>query len=392
MATQGRPSAPTAHLLSLLPQPSTSPSRAPFPTTAPNLPPSGTGCAPMQAATSKAQASPRPPLPPSPTVSGWTGGATRSSATTTARGFQAGKSKTEASPALPPEGGKPCSPAAQGCKPRSPPRLVVAESAIDAMSYWQHDPAPALVLSFGGEMSPEQPELLRHVLAKYPAAEIVTATDADAQGDGYAALIEAVRPDAIRARPPTGKDWNDAIRPKLDAVNQTPRQARLATIARTLAGITEWNRTTTATRSTTNGKPSRRHRPAATKPRRPTPRHGRSTRPTRCAWTRYAPFSAPPSPHPRKTPSTTPYSNAPTRWNGKPAGLLPTSRPCCPARATVPDACRGCKGRTPRHTAAPTDVIRPASNPTRPNPPKAKTGAEFTVSREWAKNRRIAPF
>ena len=94
----------------------------------------------------------------------------------------------------------------------SPSRLIVAESAIDAMSYWQHDPAPALVLSFGGELSPEQPELLRHVLAKYPAAEIVTATDADAQGDGYAARIEAVRPDAVRARPPTGKDWNEALR------------------------------------------------------------------------------------------------------------------------------------------------------------------------------------
>ncbi len=96
----------------------------------------------------------------------------------------------------------------------APPRLVVAESAIDAMSYHQHDPAPALVLSFGGEMSPEQPELLRHVLAKYPAAEIVTATDDDKQGDDYAALIETMRPDAVRAHPPTGKDWNDAARPE----------------------------------------------------------------------------------------------------------------------------------------------------------------------------------
>ncbi len=101
----------------------------------------------------------------------------------------------------------------------NPPRLVVAESAIDAMSYHQHDPAPALVLSFGGGLSPEQGELLRHILTKYPTAEIVTATDNDAQGEGYAALIEAARPDATRARPPTGKDWNDAIK----AAAQTPR-------------------------------------------------------------------------------------------------------------------------------------------------------------------------
>ena len=99
----------------------------------------------------------------------------------------------------------------------NPPRLVVAESAIDAMSYHQHDPAPALVLSFGGELSPEQGELLRHVLTKYPTAEIVTATDNDAQGEAYAALIEEARPDAVRARPPTGKDWNDAIKPPIKA-------------------------------------------------------------------------------------------------------------------------------------------------------------------------------
>jgi len=94
-----------------------------------------------------------------------------------------------------------------------PKRLVVAESALDAMSYHQHDPAPALVLSFAGGLSPEQGELLAHVLTRHPAAEIVTATDADEQGEVFAALILAHRPDATRARPPTGKDWNDALRP-----------------------------------------------------------------------------------------------------------------------------------------------------------------------------------
>ena len=94
-----------------------------------------------------------------------------------------------------------------------PPRLIVAESALDAMSYYQLNPSPALVLSFGGGLSPEQEILLRQVLTKYPTTKIVTATDADVQGDRYAAMIEAIRPDAIRARPPTGtgKDWNDAL-------------------------------------------------------------------------------------------------------------------------------------------------------------------------------------
>jgi len=95
----------------------------------------------------------------------------------------------------------------------APPRLIIAESAIDAMSYYQYDPSPSLVLSFGGGLSPEQEDLLRHVLAKYAAAEIVTATDNDKDGDAYAALIEAIRPDARRARPPLGKDWNETIKP-----------------------------------------------------------------------------------------------------------------------------------------------------------------------------------
>jgi len=91
-------------------------------------------------------------------------------------------------------------------------RLVVAESALDAMSFYQHDPSPTLVLSFGGGLSPEQEELLCYVLTKYPAAEIVTATDNDPQGEVFADLIKAHRPDATRALPVKGKDWNDSLR------------------------------------------------------------------------------------------------------------------------------------------------------------------------------------
>lgn len=90
-------------------------------------------------------------------------------------------------------------------------RLVVAESGLDGMSYFQYDPTPALVLSFGGGLSPDQSELLRYVLSKYEAFEIVTATDNDQQGDAYAALIQVQRPDAMRAKPPNGKDWNEMI-------------------------------------------------------------------------------------------------------------------------------------------------------------------------------------
>jgi hypothetical protein len=113
-----------------------------------------------------------------------------------------------------------------GCPPKAdPPRVVIAESALDALSFWQMHPAPALLLSFGGNFTTEQEELLRHVLTKYPAAEVVTATDADDQGDAYAAKIAALRPDATRARPTTGKDWNDALKPSAPA---SPRLSGLA--------------------------------------------------------------------------------------------------------------------------------------------------------------------
>jgi hypothetical protein len=94
-----------------------------------------------------------------------------------------------------------------------PPRLVVTESALDALSFHQIDPAPALLLSFGGGLSEQQRELLAHVLTKYPAAAVLAATDNDEQGEEYAALVVSIRPDATRAQSPKGKDWNDAIRP-----------------------------------------------------------------------------------------------------------------------------------------------------------------------------------
>lgn len=111
----------------------------------------------------------------------------------------------------------------------SPPRLVVTESALDALSFHQLDPAPALLLSFGGGLSEQQRELLAHVLTKYPAAAVLAATDNDKQGEEYAALIRQHRPDAIRAHSPTGKDWNDTIRPENPARRDRPRPFDLTT-------------------------------------------------------------------------------------------------------------------------------------------------------------------
>jgi len=104
-----------------------------------------------------------------------------------------------------------------GCKVGFPhkdasPLLVVAESAIDAMSYYQLNPGPGFYLSFAGSMSPEQYNLLEYALNRYRDARIVAATDGDPQGEKFAEVICTIRPDTIRAVPPIGKDWNDALK------------------------------------------------------------------------------------------------------------------------------------------------------------------------------------
>ena len=103
-----------------------------------------------------------------------------------------------------------------------PPRIVLSESALDVMSYYQTDPRPGLYLSFAGALSPDQKTLLQKILAKHDRAEILTATDNDPQGDAYAALIETMRPDATRARPTQGKDWNDCLTHSAHRANAEP--------------------------------------------------------------------------------------------------------------------------------------------------------------------------
>jgi len=91
------------------------------------------------------------------------------------------------------------------------PLLVVTESAIDVMSYYQLHPGPGFYLSFAGSMSPEQYNLLEYALNRYRDARVVAATDSDPQGEKFAEVICTIRLDAIRAAPPIGKDWNDTL-------------------------------------------------------------------------------------------------------------------------------------------------------------------------------------
>lgn len=106
------------------------------------------------------------------------------------------------------------------------PRVVLVESAIDAMSHAQlSGDREAAYLSTGGSMSDHQRELVRSALAKATerGAEIVIATDADEPGRKLAAEVQALAPRGAklyRQEPDQGKDWNDQLR---DQVRQAER-------------------------------------------------------------------------------------------------------------------------------------------------------------------------
>jgi hypothetical protein len=102
-------------------------------------------------------------------------------------------------------------------------RIVIAESAIDAMSCYQLNPSDGIYVSIAEGMNKTQPELLRRTLAQYPHARIFIATDNDLptkekqepEGEHYYEVISKLCPPTatvIRARPlEPYKDWNDKL-------------------------------------------------------------------------------------------------------------------------------------------------------------------------------------
>jgi hypothetical protein len=98
--------------------------------------------------------------------------------------------------------------------------LVIAESAIDALSYAVlHPDEHARYASFGGTMNPLQPAVIRASVERLSTGSTVRiATDRDEDGAGFAACIEELvcqtgRVDlhVCRDSPERHKDWNDAV-------------------------------------------------------------------------------------------------------------------------------------------------------------------------------------
>ena len=105
-------------------------------------------------------------------------------------------------------------------------RLILCESAIDALSYAALFPADHTRYgSFAGQISPAQREWIRATAARMPLkSEIVAATDGDKEGGKLAEIIrEAVeltgRDDLVHVvQQPVGfKDWNDQLRKRPSA-------------------------------------------------------------------------------------------------------------------------------------------------------------------------------
>lgn len=118
---------------------------------------------------------------------------------------------------------------------RGPKRLILVESAIDALSYLQLHPGEALVVASTSGARPSLPASLAGILAD--VAEVVVAYDADAKGREMAekmrASVAAAGSKVTVEAPTEGKDWNDALRSAQEAqweAKKAAADARLAAI------------------------------------------------------------------------------------------------------------------------------------------------------------------
>jgi hypothetical protein len=98
-------------------------------------------------------------------------------------------------------------------------RLVLAESAIDAISFHVLNPSPGVrYLSIGGNMNHGQPELIRSAMEKMaPGLCRDPGLDYDEAGEELAEEVTALAPSSVevqRILPPVGhgKDWNEVLK------------------------------------------------------------------------------------------------------------------------------------------------------------------------------------
>lgn len=109
--------------------------------------------------------------------------------------------------------------------------MVIAESAIDAISYSILHPDPnnrTCYVSIGGQMSPEARKLLHKTVKDFPGQHITLAFDNDDSGQTITQDVQTLLADTgkhIAAHLPQNKDFNDDLKAKLGLPN-TPTRPR----------------------------------------------------------------------------------------------------------------------------------------------------------------------
>lgn len=115
----------------------------------------------------------------------------------------------------------------------SPRKLVLVESAIDAISYAQIHHRENLTVASTAGARPSLPQGLAQRLGQF--SEVVVAYDDDAVGRGMAAkLMAALRAAGVKltqAVPFFGKDWNDSLRHAQELARQRAAEPRAAVSA-----------------------------------------------------------------------------------------------------------------------------------------------------------------
>ena len=94
-------------------------------------------------------------------------------------------------------------------------RIVICESAIDALSYAQLYPFQnTLFVSFAGAWSPKQNNLIEALIGKNKNAQFVLGVDRDSKGDAFSDRLGSMTQglNVKRDIPVLGKDWNDQLR------------------------------------------------------------------------------------------------------------------------------------------------------------------------------------
>jgi hypothetical protein len=110
-----------------------------------------------------------------------------------------------------------------------PKKIVICESAIDAMSYAQlkHERGNCYMSTAGAQLSPAQRTLLTQILSK-TTLPVVLAMDKDAAGERMAQEVAQMAPQGVqttREVPEAGKDWNDALRAQQAAMAAAEERA-----------------------------------------------------------------------------------------------------------------------------------------------------------------------